>query len=213
MKKILLKVAAIGLTMMFSTNVQAQFNLGDVLGTVANSTSSGNATGDLISSLTTVFSGSKQAKAQSIVGTWVYSEPAIVLDSEDLLSKAAYKLAANKLEQKLQSYLTNYGITPGTFTMTFNEDGTFTETLKGKTMSGQWKVVDSKLQLTIATIQAVSITTQLDGNNLQFVTDATKLLTMFKSFGANSTNSSLKTISSLLKGAKGMQAGITMKKQ
>lgn len=213
MKKNLLKVAAIGLTMMFSTNVQAQFNLGDVLGTVANSTSSGNATGDLISSLTTVFSGSKQAKAQSIVGTWVYSEPAIVLDSEDLLSKAAYKLAANKLEQKLQSYLTNYGITPGTFTMTFNEDGTFTETLKGKTMSGQWKVVDSKLQLTIATIQAVSITTQLDGNNLQFVTDATKLLTMFKSFGANSTNSSLKTISSLLKGAKGMQAGITMKKQ
>jgi hypothetical protein len=213
MKKNLLKVAAIGLTMMFSTNVQAQFNLGDVLGTVANSTSSGNATGDLISNLTTVFSGSKQAKAQSIVGTWVYSEPAIVLDSEDLLSKAAYKLAANKLEQKLQSYLTNYGITPGTFTMTFNEDGTFTETLKGKTMSGQWKVVDSKLQLTIATIQAVSITTQLDGNNLQFVTDATKLLTMFKSFGANSTNSSLKTISSLLKGAKGMQAGITMKKQ
>lgn len=213
MKKNLLKVAAIGLTMMFSTNVQAQFNLGDVLGTVANSTSSGNATGDLISSLTTVFSGSKQAKAQSIVGTWVYSEPAIVLDSEDLLSKAAYKLAANKLEQKLQSYLTNYGITPGTFTMTFNEDGTFTETLKGKTMSGQWKVVDSKLQLTIATIQAVSITTQLDGNNLQFVTDATKLLTMFKSFGANSTNSSLKTISSLLKGAKGMQTGITMKKQ
>ena len=213
MKKNLLKVAAIGLTMMFSTNVQAQFNLGDVLGTVTNSASSGNATGDLISSLTTVFSGNKQANAQSIVGTWVYSEPAIVLDSEDLLSQAAYKLAANKLEQKLQSYLTNYGITPGTFTMTFNEDGTFTETLKGKTMSGKWKVVDSKLQLTIATIQAVSITTQLDGNNLQFVTDATKLLTMFKSFGANSTNSSLKTISTLLKGAKGMQAGITMQKK
>ena len=80
-------------------------------------------------------------------------------------------------------------------------------------MSGQWKVVNSKLQLTIATVQTLSITTQLSGKNMQFVTDATKLLTMFKAFGSNSTNTSIKTVSSLLKSAKGMQAGITLKKQ
>lgn len=210
MKKNLFKVAVLGFAMLFSSNVQAQIKLGDVLGAVTNSTSSDN---DLISSLTSVFSSNKQATSKNIVGTWVYAEPAIVLESDNVLSNAAYKLAANKLENKLQGYLTQCGFAPSTFKITFKEDGTFTETLKGKTMSGQWKVVNSKLQLTIATVQTLSITTQLSGKNMQFVTDATKLLTMFKAFGSNSTNSSIKTVSSLLKSAKGMQAGITLKKQ
>jgi len=57
------------------------------------------------------------------------------------------------------------------------------------------------------------VTTQIDGQDLQFVTDATKLLNLFKSFGAKSTNTSLKTITSLMKSVKGMQAGITLHKQ
>lgn len=215
MKKNLLRAAVLGFVMLLTGNAQAQIKLGNVLGNaVKSATSDSSSSGDdLISSLTTVFSSNKQATSKNIVGTWVYAEPAIVLESDNILTSAAYKLAAGKVESKLQSYLTQCGFTPGTFTITFNEDGTFTETLKGKTMSGQWEVVDSKLQLTIATIQALSITTQLSGKNMQFVTDATKLLTMFQSLGSNSTNSSIKTISSLLKTAKGMQAGITLKKQ
>jgi hypothetical protein len=69
------------------------------------------------------------------------------------------------------------------------------------------------LLLTIAGIKTVSITTQIDGKDMQFVTDATKLLNMFKSFGAKSTNTNLNTISSLLKSVNGMQAGITLRKQ
>ena len=97
--------------------------------------------------------------------------------------------------------------------MTFNEDGTFTETLKGHTTSGTWQVTDTKLQLTIAQLANVSITTQLDGKNLQFVTDASKLLTLFKTIGANSGNATVSTITSLMKGVNGMQVGITLKKQ
>ena len=67
--------------------------------------------------------------------------------------------------------------------------------------------------LTIAGIKTISVTTQIDGQDLQFVTDATKLLNLFKSFGAKSTNSSLQTITSLMKSVKGMQAGITLHKQ
>ena len=212
MKKNVLKVTVLALAMVFSASANAQIDLGNVVNGVLGATNNSSA-GDLVSNLTTVFSSSKQAKTENIVGTWSYAEPAIVFMSDNLLTKAAAKIAANKLEKKLQSYLTQYGFKPGSFTITFNEDGTFTETLNGKKMSGKWKVVDSKLQLTMVGIKTVSITTQIDGKNMQCVTDATKLLNLFKSLGAKSTNSNIKTITSLMKSVNGMQAGITLKKQ
>ena len=212
MKKNVLKVTVLALAMVFSASANAQIDLGNVVNGVLGATNNSSA-GDLVSNLTTVFSSSKQAKTENIVGTWSYAEPAIVFMSDNLLTKAAAKIAANKLEKKLQSYLTQYGFKPGSFTITFNEDGTFTETLNGKKMSGKWKVVDSKLQLTMVGIKTVSIITQIDGKNMQCVTDATKLLNLFKSLGAKSTNSNIKTITSLMKSVNGMQAGITLKKQ
>ena len=214
--KRLVCLVAFAMGLIGSANVSAQGNLGGVLkGVLGGSKNSSSSTSgdDIISSLTSVFSSKKQASASSIVGTWNYSEPAIVLSSNNILTNAAAKIATGKVESKLQSYLTSVGIAPGTFSMTFNEDGTFTKTLKGHTTSGTWQITDSKLQLTIAQLANISITTQLDGKNLQFVTDASKLLQLFKTIGANSGNSSISTITSLMKGVNGMQAGITLKKQ
>ena len=207
MKKNLWKVAALSVMMMFSAQSQAQ-SLGDVLNAIGSQQGSSVAQG-----LTSVFSNDKQATAEKLIGTWNYTEPAIVFTSDNILAKAASKIAANKVESKLQEQLSKYGIKPGSFSMTFNEDGTFTETLKGKTTKGTWQVKDSKLILSVVGIQAFSITTQIDGKDLQFVTDATKLLNLFKTIGAKSSNSSIKTVASLMKSVKGMQAGITMRKQ
>ena len=207
MKKNLWKVAALSVVMMFSAQSQAQ-SLGDVLNAIGSQQGS-----DIAQGLTSIFSSDKQATAEKLIGTWNYTEPAIVFTSDNILAKAASKIAANKVESKLQEQLSKYGIKPGTFTMTFNEDGTFTETLKGKTTKGTWQVKDSKLILSVVGIQALSITTQIDGKDLQFVTDATKLLNLFKTIGAKSSNSSIKTVASLMKSVKGMQAGITMRKQ
>jgi hypothetical protein len=207
MKKIFCKVAALSVMMFFAVQGQAQ-TLGDVLNAIGSQQGSNVAQG-----LTSVFSSSKQATAEKIVGTWNYTEPAIVFTSDNILAKAASKIAANKVEGKLQEQLSKYGIKPGFFTMTFNEDGTFTETLKGKTTKGRWEVKDSKLILSVVGVKAISITTQIDGKDLQFVTDATKLLNLFKTIGAKSSNSSIKTVASLMKSVNGMQAGITMRKQ
>ena len=207
MKKNFWKVAALSVMMMFSAQSQAQ-SLGDVLNAIGSQQGSSVAQG-----LTSVFSSDKQATAEKLIGTWNYTEPAIVFTSDNILAKAASKIAANKVESKLQEQLSKYGIKPGSFSMTFNEDGTFTETLKGKTTKGTWQVKDSKLILSVVGIQALSITTQIDGKDLQFVTDATKLLNLFKTMGAKSSNQNIKTIASLMKSVKGMQAGITMKKQ
>ena len=215
MKKNVLKIVVLSVAMMCSATVSAQSDLGSVLGNVlgaatGNTSASG---GDLISTLTSVFSSDKQASKNNIIGTWSYTEPAIVFTSDNFLTQAAAKIAANKLESKLQSYLTKYGIKPGKFTMTFNEDGTYTRTINGRTARGTWTVQDSKLMLTIAGIKTIAITTQIDGSDMQFVTDATKLLNFFKSMGAKSTNANLQTITSLMKSVKGMQAGITLHKQ
>jgi len=204
-----MKTKLVSLLLFICTTVQAQ-DVADIINGVLGGNSSSN---EMVSNLTSVFSKNKQATQEKLIGTWSYTEPAIVFTSDNILAKVGSKIAANKLENKIQEYLTRYGIKPGAFTMTFNEDGTFTETLNGKTSKGKWTMKDSKLQLTIAGIKALNVTTQIDGKDLQFVTDATKLLNLFKTLGAKSGNSQIKTVTSLMKSVNGMQAGVTLRKQ
>ncbi len=210
MKERIFRIAVMAMMLTVSTTASAQFDLGGILGSVLNGSTS---TDDIVEGLTGIFNADKQATANKIVGTWSYSEPAIVFTSDNLLAKAASKIAANKVESKIQDYLTKYGLKPGALTITFNEDGTFVETLNKKSTKGKWSVQDSKLLLTVTGIKQVAITTQIDGKDMQFVTDATKLLNLFKTMGAKSTNSNIKTVTSLMKNVKGMQAGVTLRKQ
>lgn len=210
MKKGIIRIAVMAMMLTASTTASAQFDLNGILGSVLNGSTS---TDDIVEGLTGIFNADKQATANKIVGTWSYSEPAIVFTSDNLLAKAASKIAANKVESKIQDYLTKYGLKPGALTITFNEDGTFVETLNKKSTKGKWSVQDSKLLLTVTGIKQVAITTQIDGKDMQFVTDATKLLNLFKTMGAKSTNSNIKTVTSLMKNVKGMQAGVTLRKQ
>ena len=213
MKKSVFKTMAVGLVLMFGTSgASAQINLGNILGGLSGTTENAS-TGDLISTLTSVFSGEKQASENQIVGTWVYTEPAVMFESDNFLAKAGAGVVAEKLESRLQKYLTKYGIEPGIMTIVFAEDGTFSETLKKKTLKGTWKVEDSKLILTYGTIKPVSITTQVEGKNLMIVTDATQLLNFMKTLGSKSTNASIITITSLMKSVNGLQVGLTLVKK
>ena len=208
MKKTMMKMMTAVLMLLAAPSVHAQD-----WQSVLNGVLGGGQSEDIISGITSIFSSDKQATTNNIIGTWSYSEPAIMFTSDNLLTKLAAKVAANKLEDKLQSYLTQYGIKPGALVLTFKEDGTCTETLNGKTMKGKWQVKDSKLILTLGGIKALQITTQIDGKEMMFVTDATKLLKLFKSVGAKSSNKDIQTVTSLMKGIDGMQDGVTLKKQ
>lgn len=208
MKKNMMRMLAAMLLMLAAPSVHAQD-----WQSVLNGVLGGGQSEDMVSGITSIFSSDKQANKNNIIGTWSYTEPAIMFTSDNLLTKLAAKVAANKLEDKLQSYLTQYGVKPGALVLTFNEDGTCTETLNGKTMKGKWQVKDSKLVLTLGGIKSLQITTQIDGKNMMFVTDATKLLKLFKSVGAKSTNKNIQTVTSLMKNVDGMQAGVSLKKQ
>lgn len=207
--------------LLFVNGASAQIDLGGLLGGMlggsssSSSNSSGSSTNDLISGLTSIFSSKKQASEKAIVGTWVYAEPAIVLKSDNILSNVAAKVAAGKIEDKLAGVLSKYGIKEGLLSITFNEDGTFTENIGKKTIKGKWTVKDSKLNLTFGTLKpkTIPITTQLEGSQLLFVTDASKLLDFVKNISSKSSNSNIKTITKLMDNVTGMQAGLTMKKK
>ena len=209
MKKNIFKIAVIAIMLICgSTGASAQFNLGKILGGITGSSN----TSDLMSGLTSIFSSDKQATADNIVGTWAYDSPAIVFESEDFLSKAGAALAAQKLESSLQKTMEKYGITKDKFSITFKEDGTFTEIIRGNSFSGKWSVSDNKLKLTYQ-LKTMEITTQKEGNQLMFVTDASKLLSLMQTLGSKSTNSTVSTVTSLMKKVKGMQCGITLVKK
>ena len=208
----MIKAVALCIMMLGAQHTQAQ-SLGDILGAIGSSTSQSGQGSDLISGLTSIFSSKKTATTNNIVGTWNYQEPAIVLSSNNVLTSAAAKVASKKIEKNLQTHLTKYGIKPGAMSITFNENGTFTEKIGAKTVNGKWQIKDKQLVITYGTIKPVSITTQIDGKNLMIVTNANKLLTLFKTLGAKSTNSTISTVTSLMKNVNGMQCGLTFVKK
>ena len=209
MKRNFIKLALICLTTFSTQSAGAQTDLGNILNNVLGGN---NSTSDVVSGLTSIFSSSKQATEKTIIGTWVYEEPAIVLQSDNVLTSAAAKLAAKKAETKLQEQLNKIGIKKGALTLTFNSDGTFSETFGSKSVSGTWSIKNSKLIMK-HTVRTTTLTTQVSGKELMFVTDASKLLKLFQTLGSNSTNSSISTVTSLMKNVKGMQCGITLVKK
>ncbi len=180
----------------------------------SSSSSSTDGSSSILSTLTTIFSGSKVATADKIVGTWVYEEPAVVFQSSNLLKKAGGSVVSSSIEKKLQTTLNKYGIKKGTMSMTFDKSGNFTQTISGKTVKGTYTIDGKNVKLKYATgVSQILGTTQLDGNSLLIVMNASKLLKFASAVGKVSGNSMLSTAGSLLSGMDGMECGVRLKKK
>lgn len=225
MKKIFFSaVAAVALSAFIPSAASAQVSLGNILNTVkevAGSTSSSSSSSSsksstassLLSGLSSIFSSSKVATAEQIVGTWTYQEPAIVFESSNVLKSAGGKVVSSAMEKKLQTQLTKYGIKKGQMKMTFDKDGNFTQTIGKKTVSGTYTLDGKNVKLEYAgKVSQIVGTTQLDGSSLLIVMDASKLLKFVSAASKLTSNSTLKTASSLLGSMDGMQCGLRLKK-
>lgn len=151
--------------------------LGSVLGGVLGAaTGSSNGSG-LLSALTTIFDNSKVATADKLVGTWEYTEPAVVFESNNALKNLGGKVAGAAIEKKLQSQLAKFGIKKGKMKMTFDKDGNFTQTIGTQKFTGTYTTSGKNVVLTYASgLKQLVGTTQLDGNSLLIVMEAGKLL-------------------------------------
>lgn len=223
MKRNRLRAMAVILAFMgFTSAANAQDILGGILSAVkskatsqdTSSQSGSSTTSNILSGLTTIFQNSKVATVDKIVGTWVYEEPAVVFESSNVLKKAGGSLVSSAIEKQLSSTLSKYGITPGKMKMTFSKDGTFTQVLSKKTVKGTYTIDGKSVKLTYAGgVQQLLGTTQLDGNSLLIVMDASKLLKFASVLGSLSKNSMLNSATSLLGSMDGMECGVRLAKQ
>ena len=214
MKKNILMCVAVATLAWTSTNAFAQFDLGKLVKSGVNAVSKSASTSDLVSGLTSVFSSKKVATVEDLVGSWTYTEPAVVFTSSNLIKSAGGKMASATIEKNLQTQLSKVGITKGKLKMNFTKDGKFTQTVAGKTLRGTFTVNGKSVVLKYARqVKQVIGTTQVDGNNLLIVMDVSKLLGYMKTLGTLSGNQSLKTATSLLGSMDGMLCGLRLNKE
>ena len=165
----------------------------------------------MLSGITSIFSDKKVATIDNLVGEWTYTEPAVVFMSENLLKKAGGKLASSAIEKTIETQLNRVGITKGAMKMTFTRNGRFTQTIGGRRLRGTFTIKGKEVVLKYAgEIKQLVGTTQVDGNDLLIVMDASKMLTYLKAIGSISGNASLKTATSLLGSMDGMLCGLRL---
>ena len=202
---------AIAAMSLMGNKAYAQFDFGKILQNGADILSNGGTTDDLLSGITSIFSDKKVATIDDLVGEWAYTEPAVVFMSENLLKKAGGKLASSAIEKTIETQLNKVGITKGAMKMTFTRNGRFTQTIGGRRLRGTFTIKGKEVVLKYAgEIKQLVGTTQVDGNDLLIVMDASKMLTYLKAIGSISGNASLKTVTSLLGSMDGMLCGLRL---
>jgi hypothetical protein len=209
-KKMIVGMAIAAMSLM-GNKAYAQFDFGKILQNGADILSNGGTTDDLLSGITSIFSDKKVATIDDLAGEWTYTEPAVVFMSENLLKKAGGKLASSAIEKTIETQLNKVGITKGAMKMTFTRNGRFTQTIAGRRLRGTFTIKGKEVVLKYAgEIKQLVGTTQVDGNDLLIVMDASKMLTYLKAIGSISGNASLKTATSLLGSMDGMLCGLRL---
>lgn len=158
--------------------------------------------------------GDKATTSSSVIGTWKYVGPQCQFESENLLAKAGGEVAAKEVEEKMQTVYDRIGMSGCEYT--FNEDGTYSYTLKKRTMSGTYtfddkeKTITMKGKLGVKTVAHVTVT----GNDMSLVFNADKLMSVLKTITGtvSKVNSTAATINSVAGSYDGLMLGFDLKK-
>ena len=184
-------------------------SFGDLLKKASDGLNLGRTAKDYVSALL----GKDKVTAEDLVGTWTYSEPVLVLESDQVLGKIGGAVMAQTAEKKLSSVMEKIGVKPGVVKMTFNSDGTYTCELNGHTIRGTYEVQDATLTLKKLNFTALSANVKKTGNSLQLAVQADKLLTLVSSLTSIvPEDGMLSTVTSLFKSYDGMQVGVKFEK-
>ena len=207
MKNILKSLIVAAVFCLLAQNSSAQ-SLNDILnGVTSNSTVT-----DLIESVTGMSITPKDIK-----GTWNYSGSAVKFESADMVKSAAATVAAAQVEKKIDEYLAKVGLKSNTFSFTFNEDQTFTTTVKGKKFNGKYTLSEDGKTLTLKygktlDSHAINANVNIGTGSIELLFKADKILELIGKLTATTSNATLKTIGSLAGQYDGMKVGMEMKK-
>lgn len=150
-----------------------------------------------------------------MIGTWNYTGSAIEFESDNLLKKAGGSVAATAAEKKMNEQLTKVGIKPGQMSFTFNTDSTFNAKVGAKNLKGSYSYDASthKVNLKFAKLIGMNAKINSTSSNMELLFEADKLLKLITFLGSKSSNTTLKTISTLADSYDGMMLGFSLQKQ
>lgn len=189
--------------------------LTDVLtgGQAANGTTTTNTGAAVGNILQSVLGGTSKMTQSGLIGTWTYSKPGCAFTSEQLLAQAGGEIVASEIKTKLQPSFQKVGISSNNTQVTFNQDGTFTAKVAGKSWSGKYTFDEAQSKITMSGI-LINVNCyakrNVDGIGLLF--ESSKLLSLLQTMSALSGNQTLQTIGELSKSYDGLRMGFDMKK-
>ena len=198
---------------MFAGAAYAQ-SLGSILGGLAGNTN----LGETVSNVIYAYTGNTEAVA--LPGTWSYTGPAVTLGGDNVLTNVAGSAASGTVESKVSSYLEKYGIKAGQFTITFNEDLTFSCTIKNVPVTGTWKTLNdgNSVQLQFGkTLKYASMTGALKktSSGCEVLFEGKKFLEIAKKLAtvASKADSTIGAVSSLAGNFSSMKIGCKLTKK
>lgn len=159
--------------------------------------------------------GTQGLTANQLVGTWTYQQPLLVFESNNFINQVGAAAFTEKAEKSAAGYLAKVGIHAGTLAVTFQSNGHYKATLKGRSISGTYKVSGATLTLIAPQgVVTVPVNTKLQGNQLQLAVHADKLLPLLQTLIGSASQSSEQaaTVLTILKQYKGALIGLKLKK-
>ena len=148
---------------------------------------------------------------QTLIGTWTYSGPKVVFESENILSQIGGQVVSSNLEQKLGTQLAKIGFTAGKSALVLNNDGSCSLALGKRTLPGTYTYDASSNKLTLSGVLGVgqmTCTVSVQGGQRFMLFDADKLLAVATSLSSKSTS----TLGSILNSYSGLKLGWAMTK-
>ena len=144
-----------------------------------------NVAGDTATQLLDELTGGAVTEA-AIVGKWSYQQPAVKLQSDNVLSNLGGSAIESTIVPKLQKGYSMAGIIAGSMSFTFNEDKSFSAQIARRTLNGTYEYDSSTHAITLSfssILKATKLTgyAYLDGSELQLVFPVTKLVEWVKS--------------------------------
>ncbi|WP_291529392.1 DUF4923 family protein [Bacteroides sp. UBA939] len=199
MKKSVFSLALIATLMLVSANSQAQ-SLKDLFNK------------ENVEKVVSAVTGKNTVE---MIGTWSYTGAAVEFESDNLLMKAGGAVASSTAESKLNEQLSKVGIKPGLMSFTFNADSTFNAKLGSRALNGSYSysASDNKVNLKFVKLIGMDAKVNCTSGKMDLLFDSDKLLKLITTLSSKSSNSTLKTISSLASKYDGMMLGFSLEKK
>ncbi len=178
-----------------------------------SATTTGNAVNTVLQSVLGI-TGTKVSQ-QALIGTWKYNQPGCAFTSEKLLAQAGGEIVASNVKNKLQPTYQKVGFSASNTQVTFNQDGTFSAKIAGKSWSGTYKYDTSTCKITMSGLLLnVNCYAKQNVNGIGLLFEGKKLLTLIQTMSAlgGTQNATLGTISDVASSYDGLRVGFDMTK-